>query len=188
MSAFPILCALASISLAVGGVSAQPDESCIDSNVEYKTGRRGLAWSGVAGGPQWQAHQRATQDSSGWLYRSNRVVWFVDRGQKWISPAKAIGGARSNSRAPFGTILSRECCDWKRRKSRESAAEKDSKAKPHCSRSLKFHSCNLFNGLVSSACRIHERAKNRARRRVSVHRPLRMPLHCEHEVARCGSF
>lgn len=33
-------------------------------------------------GAQWQANQRATQDSSGWLYRSNGVVWFVDKGAK----------------------------------------------------------------------------------------------------------
>jgi hypothetical protein len=35
MSMFPMLCALVSILLAVGGVSAQQDESYIYSNVEY---------------------------------------------------------------------------------------------------------------------------------------------------------
>ena len=49
MSAFPILCALASISLAAGGLSAQPDESCMDSKVEYKTGRRDLLGAELLG-------------------------------------------------------------------------------------------------------------------------------------------
>jgi|ERR1700688_3501655 len=35
MSAFPALCAVASVLLAVGGIQAQQDESHIYSNVEY---------------------------------------------------------------------------------------------------------------------------------------------------------
>ena len=42
MSAYPALCALASILVAVGGVSAQQDEGYIYSNVEYNEEGRDL--------------------------------------------------------------------------------------------------------------------------------------------------
>ena len=87
----------------------------------------GLAWSGVARGLNGRHIKGQLKIRQGGCTAPIELFGSLTRGQKRISPAKAIGGARSNSRAPFGTIRSRECCHWKKRKSRESAAEKDSK-------------------------------------------------------------
>jgi hypothetical protein len=96
--------------LAVGGVSAQQDESCIYSKVEYNEAGRDL--SGVELLVSLKGRiKRATQDSSGWWYRSNRVVWFAGKDKNGLRQ-EATGGARSNSRAvrddPMAGVLRRK--------------------------------------------------------------------------------
>src|ERR1700688_4574910 len=114
MSAFPALCAVASVLLAVGGIQAQQDESHIYSNVEYNEeggDLLGVELSVTVSGSHVKGQLKIYEGGCA----APMEVSGSQVGTRIDLPVRAMYMAGSNCWARFGTTRSWGYCDWEKR-------------------------------------------------------------------------